>query len=175
MIEWFCYVTAILFVFDWTDCQEQSGIRLSWQWMVGAISVTFSWLNLLSNVRKFPFLGIYVVMFTDVLQSFLKVSIIVLMFIFAFSFGFYALFAEQENFGKIGFSLMKTAVMTIGEFEFDDLFFDNVNLNADGQQHNEKLPYKIFTLVFFAFFMIVMPILIMNLLVSELFRHRPFL
>ena len=59
------------------------------------ISVTLSWLNLLSNVRKFPFLGIYVVMFTDVLQTFLKFSIICALFIIAFALGFYAVFAEQ--------------------------------------------------------------------------------
>lgn len=56
-----------------------------------------SWLNLLSNVRKFPVLGIYVVMFTDVLQTFLRFSIICALFVIAFSLGFYALFAEQVS------------------------------------------------------------------------------
>ena len=54
-----------------------------------------SWLNLLSTLRKFPFLGIYVVMFTDVLQTFLKFSLIILLFIVAFSLGFHALIGEQ--------------------------------------------------------------------------------
>ena len=62
---------------------------------VGAFSITITWLNLLSNVRKFPFLGIYVVMFTDVLQTFLKFSIICALFVVAFSLGFHALFIEQ--------------------------------------------------------------------------------
>ena len=31
-------VTAILFVLDVTECQTQTGIRLSWQWQVGAVS-----------------------------------------------------------------------------------------------------------------------------------------
>ena len=121
VIEWVCYVTAILFVIDFTECQQQTGLRLGWQWQlgktelyleclcnrelcsndnsfnVGAISVTMSWLNLLSNVRKFPFLGIYVVMFTDVLQTFLRFSIICGMFVIAFSLGFYALFVEQVS------------------------------------------------------------------------------
>ena len=73
------------------------GTLIQWYfWMNKAlISVTLSWLNLLSNVRKFPFLGIYVVMFTDVLQTFLKFSIICALFIIAFALGFYAVFAEQ--------------------------------------------------------------------------------
>ena len=95
VIEWICYVTAILFVYDFTACQDETGMRLNWQWQVGAISVTMSWLNLLSNVRKLPFLGIYVVMFTDVLQTFSRFAIICGLFLVAFALGFHALFAEQ--------------------------------------------------------------------------------
>ena len=35
VIEWVCYVTAILFVIDFTECQEQTGLRLNWQWQIG--------------------------------------------------------------------------------------------------------------------------------------------
>ena len=59
-----------------------------------------SWLNLLSTLRKFPFLGIYVVMFTDVLQTFLKFALIILLFIIAFSLGFHALIGEQVHFNN---------------------------------------------------------------------------
>ena len=68
---------------------------------IGAVSVTMSWLNLLSTLRKFPFLGIYVVMFTDVLQTFLKFSLIILLFIVAFSLGFHALIGDQVIFRLI--------------------------------------------------------------------------
>ena len=73
------------------------------------ISVTLSWLNLLSNVRKFPFLGIYVVMFTDVLQTFLKFSIICALFIIAFALGFYAVFAEQVCMLQINTSYLNNS------------------------------------------------------------------
>ena len=104
-------------------------------------------------------------MFTDVLQTFLKFSIICALFIVAFSFGFYALFAEQDNFKNVGYSMLKTSVMMIGEFEFDDLFFDNVYDTYENVNGHEKLPYKVFTMIFFLVFMIIMPIIIMNLLV----------
>ena len=84
VIEWVCYVTAILFVYDFTPCQDETGMRLNWQWQVGAISVTMSWLNLLSNVRKLPFLGIYVVMFTDVLQTFSRLIMSSILFQYSF-------------------------------------------------------------------------------------------
>ena len=100
-------------------------------------------------------------MFTDVLQTFLKFSIICALFIVAFAFGFYAQMAEQENFSNVGYSMLKTSVMMIGEFEFDDLFFDNPAVSG---QH--MLPFKVFTMIFFLVFMVIMPIIIMNLLVG---------
>ena len=51
----------------------------------------------LSNVRKFPFLGIYVVMFTNVFKTFLRFSIICALFIIAFTLGFQALIAESVS------------------------------------------------------------------------------
>lgn len=48
-------------------------------------------------MRKFPFLGIYVVMFTDVFKTFLKFSLICCLFLIAFSLGFNALLAEQVS------------------------------------------------------------------------------
>ncbi len=95
MIEWTVYSLAIIFVIDFSACHARTGLRLGWQWQLGALCVTLTWLNLLSNVRKFPFLGIYVVMFTDVVQTFLKFSIIVALFIIAFSLGFHCLLAEK--------------------------------------------------------------------------------
>ena len=117
-----------------------------------------------TNVRrKVPFFGIYVVMFIDVSYTFLKVSVVVLMFVMAFAVGFYALLAEQENFDGTPHSFMKTFVMTIGEFEYDDIFFDNV-FWCGGT--NKCLPYKKLTMFFFFVFVIIMPILTMNLLVG---------
>lgn len=57
--------------------------------------------------------------------------------------------------------MLKTSVMAIGEFEYDNLFFDNPDQNG-----GDQLPYRTFSMVFFLGFMIVMPIIIMNLLVG---------
>ncbi len=51
MFEWICYVTALLFVYDTSSCHARTGLREDWQWQVGAISITASWLNL---VRSLP-------------------------------------------------------------------------------------------------------------------------
>ena len=69
--------------------------RFGWQWQLGAVAITAAWVNLVSNVRKFPFLGIYVVMITDVLLTFMKVAVIVILLVEGFALGFYCLLAEQ--------------------------------------------------------------------------------
>ena len=120
------------------------------------------WLNLLSLIRKMPFFGIYVVMFTDVFRTFLKVSGVVLLFIISFSLGFYALLENQPYFNDWGLSIIKTFVMSIGELEYDNLFFDNAKYN-DGIV---MVPYENTTRLLFLFFVVIMPIIIMNLLVG---------
>ncbi len=62
----------------------------------------------------------------------------------------------QDNFGHPAFSMLKTTVMMIGEYDFDSLFFGNEVL----------IPYPTFTLLFFLIFMIIMSIIVMNLLVG---------
>lgn len=70
---------------------------------------------------------------------------------------------SQENFGNVWFSMIKTSVMMVGEFEYDDIFFDNIGAAANNEV---MLPYPVFTIVFFLIFMCIMSIVVMNLLVG---------
>ena len=178
----FCYVSAILVVVDMDGCSVDTGLRKAWQWELGAFTLTVTWLNLLSllrsqslgclvclytyvfykYLRKVPFFGIYVVMFIDVSYTFMKVSVVVLLFIFAFSLGFFVLLNNQQYFSNLMFAIIKTLIMTSGEMEYDNLFFDN--------QYNRMnlitVPYMNTTKALFVLFVITMPIIIMNLLVG---------
>ena len=51
IIDLFCYISAILVVFDFSPCSEATGLRQDWQWKLGAVAVTITWLNLLSLIR----------------------------------------------------------------------------------------------------------------------------
>ena len=102
--------------------------------------------------RKVPFFGIYVVMFIDVSYTFLKVSAVVILFIVAFAFGFFVLFDNQPYFETFYLSLIKTLIMTSGEMEYDNLFFDNAKYN-DGVV---MVPYESTTRLLFLFFVLVM-------------------
>jgi len=127
----------------------------------GAITLTATWLNLLSLIRKMPYFGIYVVMFIDVSYTFLKVSFVCLLFIIAFCLGFNVLLSNQPYFSSIIYAMIKTLIMTSGEMEYDNLFFDN--------QFNYEVkvvPYMDTTKALFVVFVLVMPIIIMNLLVG---------
>jgi len=66
-------------------------------------------------------------------------------------------------------SMLKTMIMTTGEFEFDTLFFntneDNCNQGNDKGLENDLL-YPASTYILWILFVIMMPIVLTNLLVS---------
>lgn len=150
LMEWCCYITAVLLVWDFNDCP----VRQDWQWQVGAASIFLAWMNLLLFIRKLPFLGIYVVMFTDIFATFIKFFTVFLLFIVAFALSFYMVLKSKIPFGTPAKSLLKTTVMMIGEMEFDSIF------------NEEKLDYPQMTYIVFVAFLILMSILLMNLLVG---------
>ena len=67
---------------------------------------------------------------------------------------------NMSPFRTPGLSIIKTVVMTIGEFEYDDVF---ANTNDDNNQLTDfaSLAYLLWIL-----FLVMMPILLVNLLVS---------
>ena len=67
----------------------------------------------------------------------------------------------QKPFSSVENSLIKTAVMMIGEFEFDNIFNDDTS----------HVFYAPAAYIIFVMFFIVMTIIIMNLLVSNFPRH----
>ena len=88
-------ILSIIFVVDTNHCHDITGLRYGWQWQIGAFTITIAWISFLSNVRMFPFLGIYVLMMSDILKTFLKLSTVVILFVLAFALGFHSLLAEQ--------------------------------------------------------------------------------
>jgi hypothetical protein len=62
---------------------------------MGAITITLAWLNLLGTVRQLPIIGIYVIMFYDILKTFFRFAIVFIVFIVAFGLGFHILLQNQ--------------------------------------------------------------------------------
>ena len=84
------------------------------QWQLLTILITVAWLNLLSYLRQFWNLGIYIIMFVEILKTFTQFAVIFAIFIIAFGFGFHFLLINQTSFGQVRYTMLKTSVMMIG-------------------------------------------------------------
>ncbi|KAK3893875.1 hypothetical protein Pcinc_002317 [Petrolisthes cinctipes] len=152
LVEWCCYVCAVLFVSDTHQCP----LKEEWQWQVGAMAVFLAWLNLLLYIRVFNFFGIYVIMFTEILTTFISFFVVFFFFIIAFAFSFYTVLSKEYSFRTPAHSLLRTSVMMIGEINYSDVF----------DKEGAPLEYPEVTYVLLVAFLVFMSILIMNLLVG---------
>ena len=124
-------------------------------WQVSAVVLTLAWINLLIYMRQIPVLGKYITIFHDVLYTFLKVTIIIIIFLVAFALGFHVLLAYQEPFSRVEFSLLKVAIMMSGEFDYSDIGLDSGDV-----------PFKSVTYLLFIVFFVLVSIITLNLLVG---------
>lgn len=161
LIEWITYSFAFLLVVDVNSCEQETGLRTPWQWQMGAIAIFLAWLNLVLFIRKVPRFGIYVVMFTDVLYTFVQFFPVFFLFIVAFALAFFALLQNQIEFANMGMAMTKTLVMMIGEFEFGDIFLSDTD-----NELNDEINLKPASYIIFIIFVFVMTVIIMNLLVG---------
>ena len=120
-----------------------------------AVLITLAWLNLLSYLRHLVF-GIYIMMFVEILKTFSQFAIIFVIFIVAFGMGFHFLLINQTSFEYARYTMLKTSGMLIGEIDYNEIFHN--------QDYDLMFPFT--TWCFYAIFLVVMPIIIMNLLVG---------
>lgn len=156
VMEWSIYIMAIFYTIDDVDHyintkHSCSSLHIS----IGSIAIFLAWIDLLLFIQKFPTLGIYVVMFTDVFKTFLKFSMTFVLFIIAFALGFFTLLGDQmRTFSTFARGIVKTTVMMIGEFDFDATF------------NSAEFDPPLITWFLFFIFVIIMTILLMNLMVG---------
>jgi len=132
-----------------------------WHWEIGCFVIVFAWLSLALFLRKSPSFGSRIIMFTTVFASFLKVLPFILIFLVAYSLGFYMCFGDEfGTFSTPGFSMLKSHIMFMGEINFD-MYFVPLTLTSEAQVN---YPYATFTIL--PLFIICMPLLLMNLLVG---------
>lgn len=67
----------------------------NWHQSLGALTVWLSWINLVLFMRRFPKIGIYVVMLTHIFKTFARFFMVFALFIIAFGLGFHMLLNEQ--------------------------------------------------------------------------------
>ena len=84
------FTSSIIFVYyglqPGCQCPE------SWQWQFGAFTLLLAWLDLVLFLKKFPDTGVYVLMFVDILQTFMKMILLSTLFVISFGLTFYMIF-----------------------------------------------------------------------------------
>ena len=65
------------------------------QWQVGIVVILLAWVNLLYILKKWPRLGKYIAMFQVVMVRFMRVLIIAVVLLVAYSLAFYMAFHES--------------------------------------------------------------------------------
>ena len=88
------YLFSIMFTFVFaTPCL----CVYSWQWQIGVVAVFLGWIGLITFLQKWPVTGVYILMFINIIVSFLKIAFLALLLVIAFALGFYMLLYEPDE------------------------------------------------------------------------------
>uniref|UniRef100_A0A3B5B373 Transient receptor potential cation channel subfamily A member 1-like n=1 Tax=Stegastes partitus TaxID=144197 RepID=A0A3B5B373_9TELE len=151
--DWISAVFSLLFIIPVMFNSEGS---LHWQ--AGAIAVLNSWVGFLLYLQRFEGVGIYVVMFGEIMRTLIRVVMLFFYLMLAFSLAFHALMLNQREFESVPLSVMQTFVMMVGELNYQNNFLD--------AYLNHELPFGPLTYFFFVGFVLLMPILLVNLMIG---------
>lgn len=90
-LEGFLYIATIIFVSNF-----QLQCLPGWQWQLGAMCIFLSWINFIIFLSQQPIVGIYVVMFQDIIKTFLRMAPMATLLILAFGQPFFMLLSVVE-------------------------------------------------------------------------------
>ncbi|XP_045784987.1 transient receptor potential cation channel subfamily A member 1 [Maniola jurtina] len=158
-VSWMLYISSVLMVVP-----SIYPIYEDIQFSAASITVFLSWFNLLLLLQRFDQVGIYVVMFLEILQTLIKVLMVFSILIIAFGLSFYVLLSKGEHlsFSSIPMSLMRTFAMMLGEIDFVGTYVQPYYKS----ESDIVLPFPMPTFLILGLFMVFMPILLMNLLIG---------
>ncbi|KAL4635179.1 transient receptor potential cation channel subfamily A member 1-like [Arapaima gigas] len=133
-------------------------VQGTWYWQAGAWAILCSWVNFLLYLQRFEHFGIYVVMFGEIMRTLISIIMLFFFLMLAFALAFYTLMLGQEHFDRLDLSVIQTFVMMVGELNYQDNFLD--------PYLNGRLPFPYVTYSVLVWFVLLMPILLMNLLIG---------
>ena len=154
------HILIVLFMVDPILTLNCRSLPNDWAWQCGIFAVFLTWINFFVSMKRYPLIGIYILMYVDILFTFLKIVVMALFFLIAFGMAFYmALLQESRDcyaFSNPIKAFLKTLTMTTGEFEYDSIF----------ENPQQPLYYYVSAIIIWVLFIVMMPILLMNLLVG---------
>lgn len=89
LVTWLLYISALIMVLP-----IFGGVMYDLQFSCASLTVFLSWFNLLLLLQRFDQVGIYVVMFLEILQTLIKVLMVFSILIIAFGLAFYILLSR---------------------------------------------------------------------------------
>ena len=113
-------------------------------------------------------------MFEAIFKTFLKVIILTILLVVTFALTFYMAFNQfiprfaQSPFASPFTSIWKTMTMATGELGYDDIFRQST---TDSMSDAPSVPFPAISYIMWVIFLILMPILFTNLLVSGVLVH----
>ena len=127
-------------------------------WEAGALAVFFAWI-LLAIFLQFSILGIYVIMFQQIITNVLRVLLMCLFLIFSFVFSFYILLGTVDGlpFSDPGASFYTAFISLLVANDYEQF----IGLGNAG-----SLRFRVFVFLFLVLLAITMPIVFINLLIG---------
>ncbi|XP_068565601.1 transient receptor potential cation channel subfamily A member 1b isoform X2 [Cebidichthys violaceus] len=151
--DWFAAIFSLWFIIP-----TILNVDGSLHWQAGAMAVLGSWIGFLLYLQRFEGVGIYVVMFGEIMKTLVRVVMLFLFLVLAFSLAFHALMLNKKEFETVPLSVMQTFVMMVGELNYQNNFLDAYLKN--------DLPFGLLTYFIFVNFVLLMPILLVNLMIG---------
>ncbi|XP_051738739.1 transient receptor potential cation channel subfamily A member 1b isoform X1 [Ctenopharyngodon idella] len=151
--DWSAAISSLVFVIPMCF-----NVDNTWQWQAGAFAILTSWIGFLLYFQRFERIGIYVVMFGGIVRTLVCIMVLFIFLLLAFGLSFYALMLHRAEFSSISLALAQTFVMTVGELNYQSTF-----LNTYEEGH---MAFPAVTYCVFVFFVLLMPILLMNLMIG---------
>lgn len=128
---------------------------------LAAWSVLLIWCDMTLLLGRIPSIGIYVYMWTHVLKTMIKVLVVFVPTLAAFSLAFYVLLPTNEAFNDPVTAVLKSIAMMVGELDF----VDNFTVDKSG---DSEVTLQLMFLLFVIFVSIIIANLIIGLTVSEI-------
>ncbi|KAK4887174.1 hypothetical protein RN001_003445 [Aquatica leii] len=131
-----------------------------WCLHVSSLAILLAWSELMLLIGRSPSYGYYALMFAAVLQNIIKVLVTFVCLVVGFALSFSIQFHGYYEFSNPWVAIVKTTVMMMGEFQYDDLF-------QEKNRPDEKV-LRTFTIarIIFMCFIILASIVLMNLMVG---------
>lgn len=96
----FVEMSVILDFAVYKDC----GCPQVWEWHIGIFCLLIGWMNFVAHLSRCPTLGLYVLVFLEILRTLLKVAVFALVLVIAFSIILYMIFSGPNAEVHVGHS-----------------------------------------------------------------------